>query len=58
LKLFSQRKLPEEGWNDATIEMVLQELSFMDSNNFPGNCGVGEREGRIQSDMVARRHFR
>ena len=30
----------------------------MDSNNFPGNCGVGEREARIASDLVARRHFR
>ena len=30
----------------------------MDSNNFPGNCGVGEREARIVSDLVARRHFR
>ena len=38
--------------------MLLQELSTMDSNNFPGNCGVGEREARIVSDLVARRHFR
>ena len=53
-----QRKLPEEGWDDLTIEMLLQELSTMDSNNFPGNCGVGEREARIVSDLVARRHFR
>lgn len=29
----------------------------MDSNNFPGNCGVGEREGRIYSQLVAQRHF-
>jgi hypothetical protein len=27
----------------------------MDSNNFPENCGAGEREGRIFSGMVARR---
>lgn len=38
--------------------MLLQEFSTMDSNNFPGNCGVGEREARIASDLVARRHFR
>lgn len=30
----------------------------MDSNNFLGNVGVGEREARVASDLVARRHFR
>lgn len=30
----------------------------MDSNNFPSNCSVGEREARIISNIVARRHFR
>ncbi|XP_060566006.1 O-phosphoseryl-tRNA(Sec) selenium transferase-like [Ruditapes philippinarum] len=52
------RKLPDVGWDEQTIEMVLQEFSTMDSNNFPGNSGVGEREGRILSNMVARRHYR
>ena len=41
-----------------TIELVLQELAVMDSNNFPGNCGVGEREARIASQLVAKRHYR
>ena len=36
--------------------MVLSQISSMDSNNFPGNCGVGEREGRIYSSLVQRRH--
>lgn len=56
------------------IELLLQELALMDSNNFPGmsipgtptysvtsiteNVGVGEREGRVFSELVARRHFR
>jgi hypothetical protein len=53
-----QRKWPEEGWDDALIEMLLHELSMMDSNNFPGNCGIGEREARFGSSLVARRHFR
>ena len=44
-----QRKWPEEGWDDATIEMFLADLAQMDSNNFPGNCGIGEREARIAS---------
>ena len=30
----------------------------MDSNNFLGNCGVGEREARIASQLVRNRHFR
>lgn len=29
----------------------------MDSNNFEGICGMGEREGRIYSELVARRHY-
>eukprot|EP00803_Ostreobium_quekettii_P004682 evm.model.scf_690.1 EVM.evm.TU.scf_690.1 scf_690:1172-7451(+) len=31
---------------------------MMDSNNFLGNVGVGEREGRVASDIVFRRYFR
>ena len=27
----------------------------MDSNNFPNNCGVGEREGRVYSSLVSRK---
>ena len=53
-----QRKWPEVGWDDATIELMLSELALMDSNNFPGNCGVGEREARIASQLVAKRHYR
>ena len=29
----------------------------MDSNNFSEGCGLGEREGRVYSDIVARRHY-
>jgi len=50
--------LPEVGWSDQAIEMLLSELALMDSNNFPSNCGVGEREARISSALVARRHYR
>jgi len=52
-----QNKLQEEGWSDQSIEMLLSELALMDSNNFSGNCGVGEREARIASALVARRHY-
>ncbi|KAJ8017434.1 O-phosphoseryl-tRNA(Sec) selenium transferase [Holothuria leucospilota] len=56
--LLEKKKLPEDGWDEADIEMLLTELSVMDSNNFCGNCGAGEREGRVVSDLVARRHYR
>lgn len=29
----------------------------MDSNNFLGNIGAGEREGRIVSNVVKQRYF-
>ncbi|XP_075004965.1 O-phosphoseryl-tRNA(Sec) selenium transferase isoform X3 [Calonectris borealis] len=51
-------KCPEDGWDESTIELFLHELAVMDSNNFLGNCGVGEREGRVASGLVARRHYR
>ncbi|XP_062501022.1 O-phosphoseryl-tRNA(Sec) selenium transferase-like isoform X2 [Corticium candelabrum] len=57
-QLLEQRKLPPDGWDDAAIEGFLYELAMMDSNNFQGNIGAGEREARIASDFVARRHFR
>ena len=55
--LFAQRAIPDEGWDDTSIELVLRELAAMDSNNFPGNVGVGEREARIYSKLVAARNF-
>ncbi|KAL6072106.1 O-phosphoseryl-tRNA(Sec) selenium transferase, variant 4 [Balamuthia mandrillaris] len=50
--------MPEDGWDDASIELFLHELSLMDSNNFVENVGVGEREARIASRLVAQRHYR
>eukprot|EP01137_Pigoraptor_chileana_P035385 Opistho-2@29300 len=55
--LLSQRRCPEDGWDDASIEHFIHEIAIMDSNNFVGNVGVGEREARIASSIVARRHF-
>ncbi|GAB1289653.1 O-phosphoseryl-tRNA(Sec) selenium transferase [Apodemus speciosus] len=56
--LLEQGKCPEDGWDESTLELFLHELAVMDSNNFLGNCGVGEREGRVASALVARRHYR
>lgn len=55
--LLSSRSIPKEGWDDISIEYVINEISLMDSNNFLSKSGVGEREGRIFSGIVARRHF-
>lgn len=30
---------------------------MMDTNNFPNKIGVGEREGRIFSELVNKRHY-
>ncbi|RLN74641.1 hypothetical protein BBJ28_00020021 [Nothophytophthora sp. Chile5] len=55
--LLAQRRLPDDGWDDASVELLLHTLSAMDSNNFRGSAGAGEREARVFSSMVARRHF-
>lgn len=36
-KLIAQRAIPDAGWSDVSIQLLLQELSAMDSNNFPGS---------------------
>jgi O-phospho-L-seryl-tRNASec:L-selenocysteinyl-tRNA synthase len=55
--LMTHRKMPLRGWNEQTVEFLLNELAVMDSNNFMNNVGVGEREGRVFSNIVARRHY-
>uniref|UniRef100_A0A8C5P7Z8 O-phosphoseryl-tRNA(Sec) selenium transferase n=1 Tax=Leptobrachium leishanense TaxID=445787 RepID=A0A8C5P7Z8_9ANUR len=56
--LLEKGKCPQSAWDESTIELFLQELAIMDSNNFLSNCGVGEREGRVASSLVSRRHYR
>ena len=56
--LLAQRRIPEEGWSEETIEMFLREVSLWDSNNFPSQSCVGEREGRCLSSIVSRRHWK
>ncbi|XP_058824108.1 O-phosphoseryl-tRNA(Sec) selenium transferase [Topomyia yanbarensis] len=55
--LLEKKKIPEDGWENTTIEYFIGELSLMDSNNFPNRYGVGEREARIVCDMVRQRHY-
>ena len=49
--LLEHRKIPEEGWDDATIEWFIKDLSMLDSNNFIGNVGALDVVDR--SDLVA-----
>ena len=35
----------------------MNKIALMDSNNYAGNCGVGEREGRIYSKMVREKNY-
>jgi hypothetical protein len=51
-ELLSQRQLPEEPVDDLTIRYILDSFALMDSNNFHGKAGVGERESRIFSRIV------
>jgi O-phospho-L-seryl-tRNASec:L-selenocysteinyl-tRNA synthase len=68
--LLQHKRLPEYGWDDQTIQSFLILLRQLDTNNsrpvsmqcpdptFPHRwCGVGEREGRVYSNMVANRHY-
>uniref|UniRef100_A0A8D8G204 O-phosphoseryl-tRNA(Sec) selenium transferase n=1 Tax=Culex pipiens TaxID=7175 RepID=A0A8D8G204_CULPI len=45
--LLEKKKLPEHGWENGTIEYLIDGLALLDSNNFPSRCGVGEREARV-----------
>ena len=54
--LMAQRRLPDDGWSDDVIQYFLNYISLMDSNNYVGNVGVGEREGRVYSNLVKQRH--
>lgn len=68
--LFVNRRLPDAGWSDVQIQNLLFLFSILDTNNKTmatggdgggGDdsrwCGVGEREGRVYSSLVAQRHF-
>lgn len=47
--LLEHQKWPDEPWDEISIELLLNELAIMDSNNFLGNVGVGEREGALRA---------
>ena len=55
--ILAQRRLPDQGLEDREIEHLILQLSAMDTNNFEGKIGVGEREGRIYSQLVLETNF-
>ncbi|EFC49610.1 predicted protein [Naegleria gruberi] len=55
--LLSQRQLPKEGFSDQQIESLLSFFASMDTNNYENHIGIGEREGRVFSKLVEKRHF-
>ena len=55
--LLAQRRLPDDGFKDMEIEHLLMQISAMDTNNFEGKIGIGEREGRVYSSLVEKRHY-
>lgn len=56
-ELLESRRLPAEGWSDASIEAFLLEMAALDANNFGGVVGMGEREGRVLNNLIKSRHF-
>lgn len=55
--LLAQRRVPDEGWRERDVERLLADLAALDTSSAARGVGVGEREGRVYSGLVARRHF-
>ena len=50
--LFEERRVPEKGWDDETIDFLLTLLSMMDTDKDPDSARIGEREARVASALV------
>lgn len=53
-QLFEQRKAPEKGWPDETIDTLLDMLASMDTDKDPEAARIGEREARVASPLLSR----
>ncbi|HEY4674837.1 MAG TPA: O-phosphoseryl-tRNA(Sec) selenium transferase [Candidatus Bathyarchaeia archaeon] len=51
--LFEQRKVPDEGWDDEVIDLLLTVFSLMDTDKDPDSARIGEREARVASLLVS-----
>ncbi len=52
--LFEQRRVPEEGWDDDVIDLLLTLFSLMDTDKDPDSARIGEREARVSSPLVSK----
>ncbi|MFX1296718.1 MAG: O-phosphoseryl-tRNA(Sec) selenium transferase [Promethearchaeota archaeon] len=52
--LWEQRKIPEEGWSDETIELCLKLFTWMDTDKDPKAIRIGEREARVASPLISK----
>ncbi|CDW79188.1 o-phosphoseryl-trna selenium transferase [Stylonychia lemnae] len=57
MDLLNHRAIPQEPMEELTIQSLMNRIALMDSNNYYGNTGVGEREGRIFSPIVRQKNF-
>ncbi|MHA1263733.1 MAG: O-phosphoseryl-tRNA(Sec) selenium transferase [Candidatus Helarchaeota archaeon] len=55
--LWQQRKIPEDGWNDKTIELCLKIFSEMDTDKDPKAARIGEREARLAAPILSKLSF-
>jgi O-phospho-L-seryl-tRNASec:L-selenocysteinyl-tRNA synthase len=56
-QLLTQRRLLPQGLDEHTVRLLVDELAGLDANQFIDQANVGEREGRIYSELVRARHF-
>lgn len=57
MDLLNHRAVPQEPLNELTIYSLMNRIALMDSNNYQGNTGVGEREARIFSNIVRQKNL-
>ncbi|MHA1143968.1 MAG: O-phosphoseryl-tRNA(Sec) selenium transferase [Candidatus Helarchaeota archaeon] len=52
-RLFEQRRVPQQGWNEEQVRTLFKLLSALDTDKDPGAARVGEREARIISPLLS-----
>ena len=58
IKIFwEQRRIPDEGWSDETIELCLKLFAWMDTDKDPKAVRIGEREARVASPLLSKLAF-
>ncbi len=54
---WEQRKIPDDGWSDETIELCLKLFAWMDTDKDPKGARIGEREARVASPLLSKLAF-